>query len=102
MTDRGPRTHALDEDLRELTKSFVKFRTEVRTQLSVIKWAGVFFVGVLLAVATGAGRVVWDAATLTSEVKQHGVRLEKIEKRLAGVDQKLDTLLRRTEPKVES
>jgi hypothetical protein len=74
----------------------------INTELRLIRFIGVFFAGVLVAVAAGAGRVVWDAATLTAEVRQHGVRLDKVEKRLDGIDAKLDTLIRlirRSEPK---
>jgi uncharacterized protein HemX len=137
----GPTTKAVDEDLGELTKDvkelsrgvadlrteFVGFRTGVDKDLKLIKGIGIFFSGVLLAVVAGAGHVVWDAATINSEVKQHGEkfnelksevkqhgeklnelkseikqqggRLDKIESRLDEMAKQLDTLVRRTEPK---
>ena len=79
--------------------SIEKMLSGIQEQLKFIRWAGVFFSGVLVAVVFGAGRVVWDAATITAEVKQQGARLDKVEKRLDGIDQKLDTLISRTAPK---
>ena len=69
----------------------------------------------MVAAGAGAGRVIWDAATisadvkqrgrtldaLASEVKHQGERLEKVEKRLDGIDAKLDTLIRQGEPKAK-
>jgi hypothetical protein len=103
----------LAADIHELGKSLADFRVEVagrfggldkslegiHTELRFIRFIGVFFAGVLVAVVIGAGRVIWDAATITAEVKEHGGRIEKVEKRLDGIDAKLDTLIRRTEPK---
>ena len=120
MADRGPRTLDLAEEVKELSQEvkvaskglsdlraeFGEFRVEVRTQLGIIKWVAVFFAGVLLTVVAGAGRVVWDAATITAEVKQQGKRLdaidaklEKTDRRLDGIDAKLEILIRRAETK---
>jgi hypothetical protein len=66
--------------------------------LKFIRWIGVFFAGVLVAVVFGAGRVIWDASALHSKVEQQGQRLEKVEGRLDAMDRKLDTLLSRTAP----
>lgn len=76
-----------------------EFRAEVGVQLGIAKWLGVFFASILVAVVVGAGRVVWDAATINAEVQHQGARIEKVEKRLDAMDQKLDTLISRTAPK---
>ncbi len=54
------------------------FRSKVDTHLQFIKWIGVFFAGILVAVVVGSGRVVWDAATVSSEMKQQGRVLETL------------------------
>jgi hypothetical protein len=106
MAAAGPTTKSVDEDLGELAKEvkdlarsvdglrneFTGFRSTVETQLGVIKWIGVFFAGVLVALVAGAVNVAWNASALNSEVKQQGGRLDKM-------DAKLDTLLLRSEPK---
>ena len=89
------------------------FRNKVDTHLQFIKWIGVFFAGILVAVVFGAGRVVWDAATvssdvkqqgrvletLNSEVKQQGTRLDKIDGRLEAMQKQLEILVGRATPK---
>jgi hypothetical protein len=51
----------------------------------------------------GSGWVIWNAATVTAEVRHQGVQVEKVEKRLDAfaekIDAKLDALLRRGESK---
>jgi outer membrane murein-binding lipoprotein Lpp len=106
MTERSVTAKSVDEDLGELTSEvkdltrsvdslrneFTGFRSTVETQLGVIKWIGVFFAGVLVALVAGAINVAWNASALNSEVKSQGGRLDKIES-------KLDTLIRQTAPK---
>ncbi|MHB1559238.1 MAG: hypothetical protein ACYC61_17430 [Isosphaeraceae bacterium] len=61
-----------------LETTFEGFRSKVDTHLQFIKWLGVFFAGILVAVVVGSGRVVWDAATVNSELKQQGRVLETL------------------------
>jgi hypothetical protein len=61
-----------------LEKTLEGFRNKVDTHLQFIKWIGVFFAGILVAVVVGSGRVVWDAATVSSDVKQQGRVLETL------------------------
>jgi tetrahydromethanopterin S-methyltransferase subunit G len=68
----------------------------IETQLRIGRWIATFFAGVLVAVVFGAGRVVWDAATTSAEVRHQGERLDKVEKRLDAMDGKLDTIIRQT------
>ena len=99
----------------------------IQEQLKFIRWIGVFFAGLLVAEDFGAGRVVWDAATISGDVKQQGKvqeevrgkveqhgrlideqrtdlkeqgrRMDRVEQRLDAMDGKLDTLLTRSAPK---
>jgi hypothetical protein len=89
------------------------FRSGIERELRLIRWAGTFFasvpvllVGITIAIAHQVGRTVAAVESLresTGELKslarEHGGRLEKVERRLDGIDAKLDTLIRRTEPK---
>jgi predicted nucleic acid-binding Zn-ribbon protein len=99
----------LSRNVADLRTEFREFRVEARTQLSIIKWIGVFFAGTLVALFSGSIYVAWNASALnsdvklqgrqlndlTSEVKQHGTRLEKVEKRLEGVESRLDGMGKR-------
>jgi hypothetical protein len=82
-------TDHLADDIKELTLSvnglktaFASFRGSVETQFALLKWIGVFFASVLVAVVGGAVAVSWTASSVVSEIKQQGVRLEKIERQL--------------------
>ena len=68
-----------------IEKDLGEFRTEVRTQLGFIKWLGVFFASVLVALVAGAVTVAWNASALNSDVKQ--------------MAKQLDTIVRQTAPK---
>ncbi len=68
------------------------FRNRVDTQLQFIKWMGVFFSGILVAVVFGAGRVVWDAATVSSEVKQQGRTMETLSSEVKQQGRTMETL----------
>jgi hypothetical protein len=70
----------------------------VRSDLGWIKLIGGFLVALLVAAGGWSGRVIWDAATIASDVRQQGQRLDKVERRLDGIDAKLDTLISRTAP----
>jgi predicted nucleic acid-binding Zn-ribbon protein len=65
------------------------FERSVEKELKFIRWVGVFFAVTLVAVVGGSGRVVWDAATITAEVKHQGVRLDKVDQRLDKMEQQL-------------
>jgi uncharacterized protein YlxW (UPF0749 family) len=156
MTERGPTTKSVDEDLGELASEvkelnkgvadlrveltkgmadlrdeltkgmadlrneFTGFRSGVERELKLIRWIGVFFAGILVAVVFGSGHVVWDAATITAEVKQHGEKLNDLKAevkqhgeklndlkaevkqqdgRLDGMAKQLETIIRQTAPK---
>jgi hypothetical protein len=79
--------------------SIEKALSGIQVQLKFIQWIGAFFAGVLVAVVFGAGRVVWDAATISADVKQQGIRQEKLEGRMDAMDKKLDLIISRTAPK---
>jgi hypothetical protein len=68
----------------ETEKAIGEFRVEMRTQLGFIKWVGVFFATVLVALVAGAVNVAWNASALNSEVKNQA--------------KQLDTLIRQTAP----
>jgi len=102
----GPTTEVLAGDLKDLARSvgelrteFAEFRVEVRTQLGVIKWVGGFVAGVLVALVVATVGVAWNASAVVSDVRSHGARLDQVEKRLSGIEAKLDVLIRRAEPK---
>jgi hypothetical protein len=92
-----------------------EFGGEIRTELGGVKSLGIFFAGVLVAVALGFAYAAWDAGSIAADVEQQGrtldtlasdakrqcERLEKVEKRLDGIDAKLDILIRRAEPKAK-
>lgn len=131
MTSRGPTTQSLDERidgladdlagfrleaekrsgaietaLSDIRGDLKEFRTGIRTDLRWIKLIGGSIVTLLLGAGAFSGRVIWDAASIASDVRQQGQRIDKlegrmdrVEKRLDGIDQKLDTLLNRTAPK---
>jgi outer membrane murein-binding lipoprotein Lpp len=117
-TSRGPTTRSLDERIDDLSGDVKDLSRRVGDFDNDLKWLkriGTFIAALLVAAGAGSGRVIWDAATisadvkqqgraldaLASEVKHQGDRLEKVEKRLDGIDDKLDTLIRRGEPKAK-
>jgi hypothetical protein len=104
----------LGEDIRELGNSLAAFRVEVVERFSAVhaelaefrgeiktdlRWIKGIGASLLVTGLAFAGWVIADLATLRTTVQEHGVRLDKVEKRLDGIDAKLDVLLRRTEPK---
>jgi hypothetical protein len=98
----GPTTEVVAEDLKELTRTvgtlrvdFGELRGELRNDLRWIKGIGA---ALLLASFGFTGGVIWSMATLTSEVKQYGARLDRTEGRLDGMAKQLDTLIERTAP----
>lgn len=96
---------SVERTLGDLRADVKEFRAGIESELRWIKRIGGVLVGLVLAVALGSGRVIWDAATVASDVRQHGRRLDqlegrldRVEKRLDGIDAKLDVLIRRGEP----
>ena len=82
----GPTTQSVSDDLKGLTKDFSAYQTEfaafrgqVNVHLAYIKWVGVFFSGILVALISGTAGFAWNASALNSEVKQQGVRTGNIE-----------------------
>lgn len=97
---------SIEKGLGDIRTDLAGFRSGVESELRWIKRVGGALAGLVLAVALGSGRVIWDAATVVSEVRQQGGRIEglegrmdRVEKRLDGIDGKLDTLLSRTAPR---
>jgi DNA repair exonuclease SbcCD ATPase subunit len=68
---------SLDAEVRDLREEFAGFRGRVDASLSFVKWLGVFFFSILVAVVVGAGQVVWDASAVNSKVKQQDRRLDE-------------------------
>jgi outer membrane murein-binding lipoprotein Lpp len=121
-TSRGPTTRSLDERIDDLSgdvKDLARRVGDFDNDLKWLKRIGAFIAAMLVAAGAGSGRVIWDAATISADVKQQGRtldamasdvkhqgdRLEKVEKRLDAftekVDAKLDLILRRGEPKAK-
>jgi predicted nucleic acid-binding Zn-ribbon protein len=124
MTERGPTTKSIEEDLveiaqevedltrgmadlrldftrslAELRNEFTEFRSGIEKELKIIRWIGVFFAGVLTAVVIGSGHVVWDAATITAEVKQLREEMRELKSDFKEMAKQLDTIARQTAPK---
>jgi predicted RND superfamily exporter protein len=85
------------------------FRSGVETELRIIRKLGTWILGAALgivaAMVTGAATVAWSASAVVADVKHQGERIDKlegrmerVEKRLDGMDAKLDTLISRTAP----
>src|SRR5262245_895356 len=87
----------LDEPIRGTGTEVAEFKGTVNAQLGIIKWVGVFFAGILVAVVVGAGRVVGDASALTSDVKQLSTRAERVEGRLDTLTSDVKQLSTRAE-----
>ena len=100
----GPSTQNLSDDLKKLSGDFADFRSDfsglrsqVNVQLAFIKWVGVFFSGILVALVSGAVTIAWNASALNSEVKQQGLRVEKIEKNSETITHQLERIEHRLE-----
>ena len=100
----GPTTQHLSDDLKKLSgefstfhSEFSAFRAQVNVHLAFIKWVGVFFSGILVALIAGAVTVAWNASALNSEVRQQGSRMERIEKNSDAIIQHLERIERRQE-----
>lgn len=110
MSARGPATQSLDEridglagEMRELSRGLGDLRTDLaKFQGGVerdLKWIKGIGASVLATIIAGGAWVIRESTTLKDEVKHQETRLEKVEKRLDGIDAKLELLIRRTEPK---
>src|SRR5262249_5743043 len=108
LTERGPRTQDVDEEVQVLAQEvkdlgrsmteglaglradLAEFRGEVKIDLRWIKRIGASPLGTGLAFA---GWVPWDIANLTADVRNQGTNLEKVEKRLDQFAQRIDVKL---------
>ena len=113
MTERSVTAKSVNEDLGELTSEvkeltkgvadlrveFTGFRSGIERELKLIRWLGVFFAGVLVAVVFGSGRVIWDAATITADVKQQREEMKELKSDVKQMARQLDTIVRQTAPK---
>ena len=89
-----------------IAERFGKVEAEIAaigTELGLIRKLGDRILGAMLA---GVGTMLiwavlaaWYGSAVNSDVKQQGARIDKLEKRLDGIDQKLDTLISRTATK---
>jgi hypothetical protein len=99
----------LAESIRELTKGLTDFRVEMADKLGKfqgsvdtdLKWIKRIGASVLLIAIGGSAWVIREVTTVNTEVKQQGDRLDKVERRLDGIDTKLDVLVRRSEGKAK-
>jgi cytoskeletal protein RodZ len=108
----GPTVKSVDEELGELAREVRElgrgmadlrndstgFRSAVEKELKLIRWIGVFFAGVLVAVVFGSGRVIWDAATIAAEVKQQREEMKELKSDFKQMSRQLDTIIRQTAP----
>lgn len=87
--------HEVRRDLSALRADFAGFRAAVETELGIIRKLGTWLLGgvfgLIAALLTAAVSFGWSA----SEAKHQVDRIDKTEKRLDGIDAKLDTLIRR-------
>src|SRR2546421_268530 len=54
------------------------FRSAVETNLKIIRWLGMFFASLLVALFVGSLTVAWNASALNSDVKEIGRRLNDL------------------------
>lgn len=92
---------SLSEFRIEAAGKFGAIETELRIIRKLAAWllGGVF--GLVAALLTGAATVAWSASSVVSDVKHQAQRIDKLEGRMDGIDAKLDTLIRRGEPKTK-
>jgi chaperonin cofactor prefoldin len=91
----GTRIDGLERASHEMRNEFATFRGEVKNDLRWIK-------GIGAALLAGSGWVIWNAATVTAEVKHQGTRLEKVEKRLDAFAEKIDARLEKVEKRLDA
>jgi hypothetical protein len=84
--------HAMRED-------FAGWKGSVETELNLIgtlgKWILAAFTSIAIVALTGAGGLIWSAAIVHADVKNQGIRLDKLEGRFDRLDQKVDQLDKR-------
>jgi hypothetical protein len=68
----------------------------IERDLKFVRWIGTFVAALLVAGVASSWRVIWDASAVNSKVEQQAQRIDRVEKRLDGIDAKLDTLISRT------
>src|SRR2546423_1738516 len=54
------------------------FRSAVESNLKIIRWLGMFFASLLVALFVGSLTVAWNASALNSDVKEIGRRLNDL------------------------
>ena len=98
VRDLRESNHAVASEIKALQNGQATIHTElatIKTELKFIKWLGGFSAALLMGVIGGAGSVIWSASALSSEVRQQGSRLEKVEGRLDRIDQQLGQIIQR-------
>ena len=102
----GPTTEVLNEDVRELKGEIRDIRSDMATMradihaiavglaefrvfMRVVTWAGALLVTTAL---TGGVAAVWWASGITSEVRQLGGAVAKVENRLTSVETKMTSV----------
>lgn len=98
---------ALAEIRADIREALAEMRGEFRDTRAEMRWIkriGAFVVALMVSLAAGAVPVIWNAATIATDVRDHGRRLDRVEgrldrveKRLDSIDGKLDVLIRRAE-----
>jgi TolA-binding protein len=102
----------LADDLKGLAKQISEFRIEsatesagfrsrVETQIAMIKWIGVFFASMLVALFTGALTLAWNASAMNSEVKEQGRRIEQMEGDVKAIREELSVQFGKIEKKTD-
>jgi hypothetical protein len=89
-------TDTLAEDIKGLTASMHTLREDFagfKADMRLVRWVGTFFAGILVVLVGAAITLSWGASALNSEVKQQGVRLDKVEGKLDLILQRLDQVV---------
>lgn len=102
----------LGERIDGLASNLSEFRVEaagkfaaIETELAIIRKLGAWLLGgvfgLVAALITGAATVGWSASAVVARVNQQDARIDRVERRLEGIEGKLDVLVRRGEPKAK-
>jgi hypothetical protein len=76
-----------------------KALAESERDLKFIRWIGVFFAAILVALVAGSINVAWNAATIVSEVKQQREEMKELKSEVKQMAGQIDTIVRQTAPK---
>jgi hypothetical protein len=97
------RFEKVTEQFGVVERDIAGFRSAVETELRIIRKLGTWLLGgvfgLIAALITGAAAIGWSASAVVAEVKQQGLRLDKIESRLGAWPRPLDTPVIRPAPK---